>query len=186
MLSVATAVELARVAFPSEVVKLEEAWGDYLIQQKRMDAAVNHYIEAGWEWSYDKHAGSVRNISAHSFICFWWRCGTKAVEAAIGARQWKKALHIVELQEDKSSAKYYLKIAQHYASLQEYEVKKALMDVTCFFFFLSIDLYSYSTGLLDTEESCWCVRQGTKNHYPKLKKTNILAETECIWVIFIL
>lgn len=41
------AVEFARVAFPSEVVKLEEAWGDYLIQQKRMDAAVNHYIEAG-------------------------------------------------------------------------------------------------------------------------------------------
>ncbi|KAM9496806.1 intraflagellar transport protein 172 homolog [Clarias gariepinus] len=94
------AVELARVAFPSEVVKLEEAWGDYLIQQKRMDAAVNHYIEAG--------------------------CGSKAVEAAIGARQWKKALHIVELQEDKSSAKYYLKIAQHYASLQEYEVAERL------------------------------------------------------------
>ncbi|XP_053503578.1 intraflagellar transport protein 172 homolog isoform X4 [Ictalurus furcatus] len=94
------AVELARVAFPSEVVKLEEAWGDYLIQQKRMDAAVNHYIEAG--------------------------CSTKAVEAAIGARQWKKALHIVELQEDESSAKYFLKIAQHYASLQEYEVAERL------------------------------------------------------------
>lgn len=42
-----TAVELARVAFPSEVVKLEEAWGDYLVQQKQMDAAINHYIESG-------------------------------------------------------------------------------------------------------------------------------------------
>ncbi|XP_046728666.1 intraflagellar transport protein 172 homolog isoform X1 [Silurus meridionalis] len=94
------AVELARAAFPSEVVKLEEAWGDYLVQQKLMDAAVNHYIEAG--------------------------CGSKAVEAAIGARQWKKALHIVELQEDKSSTKYYFKIAQHFSSLQEYEVAERL------------------------------------------------------------
>ncbi|KAL7872215.1 hypothetical protein SRHO_G00071980 [Serrasalmus rhombeus] len=94
------AVELARVAFPSEVVKLEEAWGDYLVQQKQMDAAINHYIESG--------------------------CSSKAVEAAIGARQWKKALHIVELQEDRSSAKYYLKIAQHYASIQEFEVAERL------------------------------------------------------------
>lgn len=41
------AVELSRVAFPREVVKLEEAWGDYLVSQKQLDAAINHYIEAG-------------------------------------------------------------------------------------------------------------------------------------------
>lgn len=40
------AVELARLAFPMEVVRLEEAWGDYLVQQKQLDAAINHYIEA--------------------------------------------------------------------------------------------------------------------------------------------
>ncbi|KAH0505014.1 Intraflagellar transport protein 172-like protein [Microtus ochrogaster] len=40
------AVELARLAFPVEVVRLEEAWGDYLVQQKQLDAAINHYIEA--------------------------------------------------------------------------------------------------------------------------------------------
>nr|XP_015199735.1 PREDICTED: intraflagellar transport protein 172 homolog [Lepisosteus oculatus] len=90
------AVELARFAFPADVVKLEEAWGDYLVQQKQMDAAINHYIEAG--------------------------CSSKAIEAAIGARQWKKAVNILELQDDKSSMKYYLKIAQHYSSIQEYEV----------------------------------------------------------------
>uniref|UniRef100_A0A8C2A3L6 Intraflagellar transport 172 n=1 Tax=Cyprinus carpio TaxID=7962 RepID=A0A8C2A3L6_CYPCA len=94
------AVDLARVAFPAEVVKLEEVWGDYLVQQKQMDAAINHYIEAG--------------------------CSTKAIEAAIAARQWKKALHILELQEDKAAAKYYLKIAQHYASVQEFEVAERL------------------------------------------------------------
>ena len=41
------AVELARVAFPSEVVRLEEEWGDHLVSQKQLDAAINHYIEAG-------------------------------------------------------------------------------------------------------------------------------------------
>lgn len=48
MCCAAAAVDLARVAFPVEVVKLEEVWGDYLVQQKQMDAAINHYIEAGW------------------------------------------------------------------------------------------------------------------------------------------
>uniref|UniRef100_A0A665WJI3 Intraflagellar transport 172 n=1 Tax=Echeneis naucrates TaxID=173247 RepID=A0A665WJI3_ECHNA len=92
------AVELARLTFPAEVVKLEEAWGDYLVQQKQMDTAINHFIEAG--------------------------CSLKAIEAAIAARQWKKAVHILELQEDPSAAKYYMKIAQHYASMQDYKVRE--------------------------------------------------------------
>ncbi|XP_042245769.1 intraflagellar transport protein 172 homolog [Thunnus maccoyii] len=94
------AVELARLAFPAEVVKLEEAWGDYLVQQKQMDAAINHFIEAG--------------------------CSVKAIEAAIAARQWKKAVHILELQEDSSAGTYYVKIAQYYASMQDYEVAEQL------------------------------------------------------------
>nr|XP_020664000.1 intraflagellar transport protein 172 homolog [Pogona vitticeps] len=94
------AVELARVAFPAEVVKLEESWGDHLVQQKQLDAAINHYIEA--------------------------RCAVKAVEAALGARQWKKAVYILDTQDRKMAAKYYPKIAQHYAALQEYEIAEEL------------------------------------------------------------
>lgn len=56
--------------------------------------------------------------------CPLFRCSLKAIEAAIAARQWKKAVHILELQEDSSAAKYYVKIAQHYASMQDYEVRK--------------------------------------------------------------
>ena len=41
------AIELARVAYPSEVVTLEEEWGDSLTAQKQYDAAIVHYIEAG-------------------------------------------------------------------------------------------------------------------------------------------
>ncbi|CAI9571384.1 unnamed protein product [Staurois parvus] len=94
------AVELARVAFPTEVLKLEQSWGDFLVQQKQLDAAINHYIEAG--------------------------CSAKAIEAAIGARQWKKAIHILEIQEPKTASEYYLKIAQHYNSMQEYEMAEQL------------------------------------------------------------
>lgn len=51
-------------------------------------------------------------------------CSLKAIEAAIAARQWKKAVHILELQEDSSAGKYYVKIAQYYASMQDYEVRE--------------------------------------------------------------
>ncbi|XP_077366599.1 intraflagellar transport protein 172 homolog [Festucalex cinctus] len=114
------AVELARHSFPAEVVKLEEAWGDYLVQQKQMDAAITHFIEAG--------------------------CSIKAVEAAIAARQWKKAVHILELNEDPAAAVYCLKIAQHYASMQEMEVAEQLF-VKAGHMTDAIDMY--------TAAGCW-------------------------------
>ncbi|ESP05446.1 hypothetical protein LOTGIDRAFT_228027 [Lottia gigantea] len=89
------AVELARHAFPTTVVTLEEEWGDYLVSQKQLDAAINHFIEAG--------------------------SNMKAVEAAITSRQWAKAVQILEIQDSAMSARYYKKIADHYASVGEYE-----------------------------------------------------------------
>lgn len=53
------------------MVHLEEEWGDYLIANKQLDAAINHYIEAG------------RTI--------------KALDAALGAKQWKKAVQIIQV-----------------------------------------------------------------------------------------
>ncbi|KAJ3326468.1 hypothetical protein HDU76_012895, partial [Blyttiomyces sp. JEL0837] len=88
------AVELSRVMYPHEVVGLEEQWGDYLVSQKQMDAAINHYIEAG-----------------KSF---------KAIEAAIAAKQWKKAVGIVDsLQPPESGKPYFLQLAKHFASVSE-------------------------------------------------------------------
>ena len=69
--SYARAVDLARRTFPSEVVHLEEEWGDHLSDSKQLDAAINHYIEAG------------RTL--------------KALDAAINARQWKKAVQIIQV-----------------------------------------------------------------------------------------
>ena len=94
----AKAVELARHYFPTEVVTLEEEWGDLLVKNKQLDAAINHYIESG------------KTI--------------KALDAAINARQWKKAVQIIQVVNDNSGElnKYYFKLGQHYASLREYKM----------------------------------------------------------------
>jgi len=90
------AVELARITFPNEVIRLEEEWGDFLVSQKQLDAAINHFIEAG--------------------------SSVKAIEAAISARQWNKAVQIVELQDDSVAQKYYAILARHYAQVLEYSM----------------------------------------------------------------
>ncbi|KAL7748888.1 hypothetical protein RI367_005801 [Sorochytrium milnesiophthora] len=89
------AVELSRFSFPSEVVVLEEQWGDYLVSQRQMEAAVNHYVEAG------------NNL--------------KAVDAAITAKAWKKAVGIMENLEPSDALKrYFLIIAKHFDGSGEY------------------------------------------------------------------
>ena len=65
-----------------------------------------------------------------------FRASLKAVEAAIQARQWNKAVVILEdIQEStrdpQSTAKYFRRIAGHYANTGEYEVRHgALCDRT--------------------------------------------------------
>ena len=90
------AIELARNAFPSEVVSLEEQWGDRLCVQKQYDTAIVHYIESG-------------NV-------------LKAIESAIKGRQWLKASQIVETQEHSVAGPYYLIIGDHFASVKKYKV----------------------------------------------------------------
>lgn len=93
------AVDLARREFPQQVVTLEEDWGDYLCQLKQVDMAVSHYIDAGQS--------------------------TKAIEAAILARQWNKAIQILDVQDPEVAQKYYKQIARHYeAGKQFFEAEK--------------------------------------------------------------
>ncbi|XP_050421465.1 intraflagellar transport protein 172 homolog [Adelges cooleyi] len=95
------AVELARFVSPAEVVTLEEKWGDYLVSQKQQDAAISHYIEAG-------------NT-------------VKALEAAIGAKQWKKAMQIMQVIEDKSLVtKYGAHLANHFKSVNDVKTAEKL------------------------------------------------------------
>eukprot|EP00761_Pharyngomonas_kirbyi_P006752 gb/GECH01006760.1/.p1 GENE.gb/GECH01006760.1/~~gb/GECH01006760.1/.p1 ORF type:complete len:1732 (+),score=261.24 gb/GECH01006760.1/:1-5196(+) len=89
------AIELARRVMPESVVELEEEWGDWLVSQRQVDAAVNHFLEAG---QY-----------------------TKALDAAINSRQWNKAVQILESLEDSDmSRKYYQTIASHFEETERY------------------------------------------------------------------
>lgn len=69
---------------PEQVVQLEEEWGDSLVESRQMDAAINHFIEAG--------------------------CTRKALDAAVSARQWKKAMHIIQVIDDADSVSDYYKL----------------------------------------------------------------------------
>lgn len=89
------AVDLARRMFPREVVGLEHDWGMYLVQQKQLDAAINHFIEA------------------NQYV--------KAIEAAIQAKQWSKAVQIVDTQDQDVAERFYRVIAQHYESCKNFD-----------------------------------------------------------------
>eukprot|EP00658_Telonema_sp_P-2_P017711 TRINITY_DN16903_c0_g1_i3.p1 TRINITY_DN16903_c0_g1~~TRINITY_DN16903_c0_g1_i3.p1 ORF type:complete len:1394 (-),score=437.87 TRINITY_DN16903_c0_g1_i3:63-4244(-) len=89
------AVELARVHMPAEVVSLEEEWGDHLTNQCQLDNAFNHYIEAGQYM--------------------------KAVDAAIGSRQWSRAMHTVDMLEPEVAQQYQKRIARQLEESHKHE-----------------------------------------------------------------
>lgn len=85
-----SAVELARRSFPARVVTLEKAWGDYLVSQKQVDAAINHYIEAG--------------------------AAEAAIMAAMRSRQFSRAAQLVAdtLHDPAAARPYWAQLARHY------------------------------------------------------------------------
>lgn len=90
------AVELARKCFPGRVVELQEQWGDYLVSQKQIDMAINHYIEA--------------------------KVYQKAIEAALNARQYSRALQLVDAIDVDSARPYYKQLARYYEDSRQYEL----------------------------------------------------------------
>lgn len=65
------AVQICRDTKPTDVVKLEGEWAEYLMTQRQFDAAISHFIEAG-----------------HT---------ARALEASVKAGQWRKAKQIIEV-----------------------------------------------------------------------------------------
>lgn len=90
------AVELARKCFPGRVVELQEQWGDYLVSQKQIDMAINHYIEA--------------------------KVYQKAIEAALSARQYSRALQLVDAIDTDTARPYYKQLARHYEDSRQYDL----------------------------------------------------------------
>ena len=85
--SYAKAVEIAKKHLPKLTEKIEEEWGDYLYDQKNYENAIIHYIEAGSK--------------------------ERAVEAAIQARKWEKAIELVNQYPDINPS-FYIDIGRHF------------------------------------------------------------------------
>lgn len=84
----ARAIEVARNVSPDDVTSLEEEWGDWLVSKRNLDASISHYIEAG--------------------------ATIKALDAACGAKQWKKAVQIAKVLDDPEEIKKYaIQLADH-------------------------------------------------------------------------
>lgn len=90
------AIDLSKRAFPDAVVNLEEEWGDHLASQKQYDLAISHYKQAG--------------------------IFSKAVEAAIKAKQWNTAVQLVQGQPEEISRPFYKEIAQHFADVRQFDL----------------------------------------------------------------
>jgi intraflagellar transport protein 172 len=54
------------------------------------------------------------------FMCC--RCSQKAIESCIQARQWSKAVQIIEMQDPSIGANYYQQIADHYSAIKDYQL----------------------------------------------------------------
>jgi intraflagellar transport protein 172 len=90
------AVELARKCFPAKVVELQELWGDFLVSQKQVDMAINHFIEA--------------------------KAYKKGIESALNARQYARALQLVDVVDADTARPYFKQLARYYEDVHNYEL----------------------------------------------------------------
>jgi intraflagellar transport protein 172 len=90
------AVEIARKYIPNRVERLEEEWGDYLLSQKHIEAAIIHFIEAN--------------------------CKEKAIEASIQARKWEKAIELCNTVSFDISRTFFVDIGNHFASQKQFDI----------------------------------------------------------------
>ncbi|GBP15314.1 Intraflagellar transport protein 172 homolog [Eumeta japonica] len=99
----ARAVQLAREACPGEVTRLEGEWGAWLVGARQAGAAVPHLIEAG-----DTRA---------------------ALSAALRAHHYRKALHILQVIEDKESIREQCEqLGDHFISTQDWDTAERVLS----------------------------------------------------------
>ncbi|CAB3251420.1 unnamed protein product [Arctia plantaginis] len=98
----ARAVQLAREACPGEVTRLEGMWGAWLVSCRQAGAAVPHLIEAG--------------------------LSRDALDAALQAHHYRKALQILQAIDDKESIREQCeKLGDHFISTREWETAERVL-----------------------------------------------------------
>ena len=90
------AIDLAKRNSPELITALHEKWGDFLMAENQKENAIYHFIEAG--------------------------AVIKAVEAAISARQWSKAIQLLSSLSDSENIYYCVKIAEQLEESKQYEL----------------------------------------------------------------
>ncbi|XP_047027262.1 intraflagellar transport protein 172 homolog [Helicoverpa zea] len=98
----ARAVQLARESCPGEVTRLEGMWGSWLVSSRQAGAAVPHLIEAG-----ESRA---------------------ALDAALAAHHYRKALQIMQAIDDKESIREQCeRLGDHFISTREWETAERVL-----------------------------------------------------------
>jgi hypothetical protein len=120
------------------VVRVRAEWGDYLVSQKQMDAACNHYIQAG---AHLKAINSAIEASQWSKVCDCYSAScqtlpTSSVGAFIGHRfqhcfaeprcylshARTQASSILDSLDGAAAKPYMKRIAKHFADVKNYAV----------------------------------------------------------------
>lgn len=97
-------------------MRLEAAWGEYLVSQKQHDVAIPHFIEAVRRSPTRRQSHSYRSTIQAHVVSPQGRM-EMAIEAAIAARQWAKAAQVVDMQDEATAKPYYRVLAAHYAQV---------------------------------------------------------------------
>lgn len=112
----------------------------------------------------------------------------KAVEAAIQARQWPKAIQILELQEPSQAGEYYRQIAEHYCSIQDFPLAeeyflKAGQVQEVVDMYIKADrweeAYVHARNCMSQEE----IRGMYLGHAQELEEAGKLREAEKLYVV---
>lgn len=110
------AIEIARHISPHEVITLEEEWGDFLVSKRQLDASISHYIEAG--------------------------STLKALDAAMGAKQYRKAVQIAKILDDPEEIrKYAIELSEHLSAIGDLNSAEDIL--------LRAELYKEAISLLN-------------------------------------
>ena len=142
---------------------------------------MNHDVPSPGLW-LPMHQASIMISTVHC------RCSQKAIESAIQARQWSKAVQIIDLQDPSIGSDYYKQIAEHYHLVKDHQLaeqyySKAGMAQEAVDMYIKADLweeaYQLAVGCMAQED----LQQLYTGRAKQLEEEGKLKEAERIYLI---